>query len=84
MYEILNARKEPAKKGEKVKQNFTFDYEGRVIPIRKINEKDIPTNLENPKVKVLKKPHVSGNFIQEALEKSKHERLMEKVNEKMK
>ena len=48
MYELMNAKKESVKDGKK---NITFDYEGKIIEIKKPNDEKLPSVLENPKIK---------------------------------
>lgn len=48
MYELLNAKKE---KKRDFNKNITFDYEGKIIEIKRPNDQKLPSVLENPRVK---------------------------------
>lgn len=67
MYELLNARTTGEKESKK---DITFDYEGKIIQIKKPNENNFPETLNNPKVK-FKQGIVQGNILKEMLQQAK-------------
>mmetsp|Transcript_43367 Transcript_43367/g.41790 ORF Transcript_43367/g.41790 Transcript_43367/m.41790 type:complete len:97 (+) Transcript_43367:313-603(+) len=74
IYETINQRGRETHQG---KDDITFDYEGKVIQIKKIQEKDMVATVQQPRIR-LKQAVVKGNYILEAVEKSKMQAIKSK------
>ena len=67
MLEVLYNKSE---RSDLLKKDITFDFEGRIIQIKKPAEHALGEIFVPTKVK-FKKAQVEGNFIKEAIEKAK-------------
>ena len=66
MYEQLNQKVNKDLQGKEV----TFDQDGKIIQVKRVNEQLLPETVQGPGIKV-RQAVVEGNYIKEALEKAK-------------
>lgn len=77
MYELMNTKADQILKG---KNEITFDFEGKIIQVKKPADNTLPNTVELPKVK-FKQAIVRSNYLKEILDQARARIMKEKPPE---